>query len=182
MGAIVSCECFGSPHWSPAKAKATLFRHTLGGQWGPVVAGWLSAFPIVSGPILLNRDSCEITIEHGRSAVADACGGDACVVCHLDRRAAWGTLERLSGHVSCDEHRAGRLLASLFRSGICSRVAARHGIWLLRVCYVLPGRFRVASRSTCYCGILTGPAMRAARAAAVRRFFTSGTKIAAARG
>ncbi|MDB5791192.1 MAG: hypothetical protein JWQ80_1216 [Massilia sp.] len=44
---------------------------TLAGRrWGPGVAGWLSAFPIVAGPILL-----VLTLEQGPGFAADAAGG-----------------------------------------------------------------------------------------------------------
>ncbi|HBZ07754.1 MAG TPA: hypothetical protein DEP03_15785, partial [Massilia sp.] len=44
---------------------------TLAGRrWGPAVAGWLSAFPIVAGPILLT-----LTLEQGPSFAASAAEG-----------------------------------------------------------------------------------------------------------
>lgn len=44
---------------------------TLAGRrWGPAVAGWLSAFPIVAGPILLT-----LTLEQGAPFAADAAEG-----------------------------------------------------------------------------------------------------------
>ena len=44
---------------------------TLAGRrWGPAVAGWLSAFPIVAGPILL-----ALTLEQGPSFAASAAEG-----------------------------------------------------------------------------------------------------------
>jgi hypothetical protein len=48
-----------------------IYAVTLAGrQWGPIVAGWLSAFPIVSGPILL-----AVTLEHGSDFGASASEG-----------------------------------------------------------------------------------------------------------
>lgn len=48
-----------------------IFLVTLAGRrWGPAVAGWLSAFPIVSGPILL-----AITLEQGTGFAASAAEG-----------------------------------------------------------------------------------------------------------
>jgi hypothetical protein len=48
-----------------------IYAVTLAGrQWGPVVAGWLSAFPIVSGPILL-----AVTLEQGSAFGATAAEG-----------------------------------------------------------------------------------------------------------
>src|SRR5471032_3140021 len=48
-----------------------IFSVTLvGRKWGPGVAGWLSAFPIVSGPILLT-----ITLEQGPTFAATAAEG-----------------------------------------------------------------------------------------------------------
>jgi lipoprotein signal peptidase len=41
-----------------------------GRKWGPEVAGWLSAFPIVSGPILLT-----ISLEQGAAFAAAAAEG-----------------------------------------------------------------------------------------------------------
>src|SRR4029077_13484472 len=70
----------------------------------------------------------------------------------------------LSSHVPGDEHRSGRLLSPPFRSGICGGAIARHGLRVLRVCYVLPDRFRIASGPTCCCGVLRRPAVRAYRA------------------
>ena len=37
----------------------------VGRRWGPGVAGWMSAFPIVSGPILLT-----VTLEQGAAFAA----------------------------------------------------------------------------------------------------------------
>jgi len=42
----------------------------VGRKWGPGVAGWLSAFPIVSGPILLT-----VTLEQGPAFAATAAEG-----------------------------------------------------------------------------------------------------------
>jgi hypothetical protein len=42
----------------------------VGRRWGPSVAGWLSAFPVVAGPILLL-----ISLEQGPSFAATAAGG-----------------------------------------------------------------------------------------------------------
>lgn len=48
-----------------------IYAVTLAGRrWGPAVAGWLSAFPIVSGPILLT-----ISLEQGAGFAATAAGG-----------------------------------------------------------------------------------------------------------
>jgi hypothetical protein len=48
-----------------------IYAVTMAGRrWGPVVAGWLSAFPIVSGPILL-----AVTLEHGPDFGATAAAG-----------------------------------------------------------------------------------------------------------
>jgi hypothetical protein len=48
-----------------------IYGVTLAGrQWGPIVAGWLSAFPIVSGPILL-----AVTLERGPGFGATAAEG-----------------------------------------------------------------------------------------------------------
>ncbi len=48
-----------------------IYAVTLAGRtWGPTVAGWLSAFPIVAGPILLT-----ITLEQGSDFGATAAGG-----------------------------------------------------------------------------------------------------------
>jgi hypothetical protein len=48
-----------------------IYGVTLAGrQWGPIVAGWLSAFPIVSGPILL-----AVTLEQGPDFGAAAAEG-----------------------------------------------------------------------------------------------------------
>lgn len=47
---------------------ALIFGVTLAGRrWGPGVAGWLSAFPIISGPILLI-----LALEHGGGFAASA--------------------------------------------------------------------------------------------------------------
>jgi hypothetical protein len=44
---------------------------TLAGRrWGPAVAGWLSAFPVVAGPILLF-----MALEHGPTFAATAAIG-----------------------------------------------------------------------------------------------------------
>ena len=49
---------------------------TLAGRrWGPTVAGWLSAFPIVAGPVLLT-----ITAEQGPAFAATAAQGTLCAV------------------------------------------------------------------------------------------------------
>ena len=42
----------------------------VGRRWGPAVAGWMSAFPIVSGPILLT-----VTLEQGAAFAARAAEG-----------------------------------------------------------------------------------------------------------
>jgi hypothetical protein len=42
----------------------------VGRRWGPAVAGWLSAFPIISGPILL-----VVALEQGNQFAAAAAGG-----------------------------------------------------------------------------------------------------------
>ena len=48
-----------------------IFAVTLAGRrWGPAVAGWLSAFPIVAGPILLT-----LTLEQGAPFAATAAEG-----------------------------------------------------------------------------------------------------------
>jgi hypothetical protein len=48
-----------------------IYGVTLAGRrWGPAVAGWLSAFPIVSGPILL-----AVTLEQGADFGATAAAG-----------------------------------------------------------------------------------------------------------
>lgn len=48
-----------------------IYGVTLAGRrWGPIVAGWLSAFPIVSGPILL-----AVTLEQGSDFGATAAEG-----------------------------------------------------------------------------------------------------------
>jgi hypothetical protein len=45
-----------------------IYAVTMAGRkWGPGVAGWLSAFPVVAGPILLT-----LTLEHGATFGADA--------------------------------------------------------------------------------------------------------------
>jgi hypothetical protein len=45
-----------------------IYAVTIAGRkWGPGVAGWLSAFPVVAGPILLT-----LTLEHGATFGADA--------------------------------------------------------------------------------------------------------------
>ncbi|MFT3855976.1 MAG: hypothetical protein QM742_00130 [Aquabacterium sp.] len=47
--------------------------------WGPSVAGWLSAFPVVTGPILLF-----IGMEQGRAFAADAAGATlSAILAHL---------------------------------------------------------------------------------------------------
>jgi hypothetical protein len=53
MTAIIFLKLFLVP--------ALIYAVTLAGRkWGPTVAGWMSAFPIVAGPILL-----VFTMEHG---------------------------------------------------------------------------------------------------------------------
>lgn len=48
-----------------------IYGVTLAGRrWGPLVAGWLSAFPVVSGPILL-----AVTLEQGSDFGANAAEG-----------------------------------------------------------------------------------------------------------
>ena len=48
-----------------------IYAVTLAGRrWGPAVAGWMSAFPIVSGPILLT-----VTLEQGAGFAARAAEG-----------------------------------------------------------------------------------------------------------
>jgi hypothetical protein len=48
-----------------------IYLVTLAGRrWGPAVAGWLSAFPVVAGPILLT-----ISLEHGAAFAAAAAEG-----------------------------------------------------------------------------------------------------------
>ncbi len=48
-----------------------IYMVTLAGRrWGPAVAGWLSAFPIVAGPILLT-----VALEHGPAFAATAAEG-----------------------------------------------------------------------------------------------------------
>jgi hypothetical protein len=48
-----------------------IYAVTLAGRrWGPIVAGWLSAFPVVSGPILL-----AVTLEQGSDFGANAAEG-----------------------------------------------------------------------------------------------------------
>lgn len=48
-----------------------IYLVTLAGRrWGPMVAGWLSAFPIVAGPILLT-----LTLEQGAAFAAHAAEG-----------------------------------------------------------------------------------------------------------
>jgi hypothetical protein len=48
-----------------------IYMITLAGRrWGPAVAGWLSAFPVVAGPILLT-----IALEHGSAFAASAAEG-----------------------------------------------------------------------------------------------------------
>ncbi|WP_431478872.1 hypothetical protein [Massilia eburnea] len=48
-----------------------IYAVTLAGRrWGPAVAGWLSAFPIVAGPILL-----AISLEQGAGFAAAAAQG-----------------------------------------------------------------------------------------------------------
>jgi hypothetical protein len=48
-----------------------IYGVTLAGRrWGPAVAGWMSAFPIVAGPILLT-----LTLEQGASFAATAAEG-----------------------------------------------------------------------------------------------------------
>jgi hypothetical protein len=53
-----------------------IYLITLAGRrWGPAVAGWLSAFPVVAGPILLT-----ITLEHGPVFAAAAAEGTLAAV------------------------------------------------------------------------------------------------------
>jgi hypothetical protein len=48
-----------------------IYLVTLAGRrWGPAVAGWMSAFPVVAGPILL-----AIALEHGNAFAASAAAG-----------------------------------------------------------------------------------------------------------
>jgi hypothetical protein len=50
---------------------ALIYAVTIAGRkWGPAIAGWLSAFPIVAGPILL-----VLTLEQGRAFGAAAAEG-----------------------------------------------------------------------------------------------------------
>jgi cobalamin synthase len=50
---------------------ALIYAVTLvGRKWGPGVAGWMSAFPIMSGPILLT-----VTLEQGAAFAARAAEG-----------------------------------------------------------------------------------------------------------
>jgi len=63
MTAILSLKLFLVP--------SLIYAVTLAGRrWGPIVAGWLSAFPIVSGPILL-----AVTLERGSDFGATAAEG-----------------------------------------------------------------------------------------------------------
>lgn len=53
-----------------------MYLITLAGRrWGPAVAGWLSAFPVVAGPILLT-----IALEHGPAFAATAAEGTLAAV------------------------------------------------------------------------------------------------------
>lgn len=53
-----------------------MYLITLAGRrWGPAVAGWLSAFPVVAGPILLT-----IALEHGPGFAATAAEGTLAAV------------------------------------------------------------------------------------------------------
>ncbi|GAB2839269.1 hypothetical protein GCM10027277_02770 [Pseudoduganella ginsengisoli] len=57
-------------------APALIGGVTLAGRrWGPTVAGWLSAFPIVAGPVLLT-----MTAEQGPAFAATAAQGTLCAV------------------------------------------------------------------------------------------------------
>jgi len=63
MNAILLLKLFLVP--------SLIYAVTLAGRkWGPAVAGWLSAFPIVSGPILL-----AISLEQGAGFAANAAEG-----------------------------------------------------------------------------------------------------------
>ncbi|KQV54128.1 MULTISPECIES: hypothetical protein [unclassified Duganella] len=63
MNAILALKLFLVP--------SLIYAVTLAGRrWGPAVAGWLSAFPIVAGPILL-----AISLEQGPGFAASAAEG-----------------------------------------------------------------------------------------------------------
>jgi hypothetical protein len=63
MTGILSLKLFLVP--------SLIYAVTLAGRrWGPMVAGWLSAFPVVSGPILL-----AVTLEQGSDFGATAAEG-----------------------------------------------------------------------------------------------------------
>jgi hypothetical protein len=63
MNAILALKLFLVP--------SLIYAVTLAGRrWGPAVAGWLSAFPIVAGPILLT-----VTLEQGAGFAAAAAEG-----------------------------------------------------------------------------------------------------------
>ena len=63
MNAILALKLFLVP--------SLIYAVTLAGRrWGPAVAGWLSAFPIVSGPILL-----AMSLEQGAGFAASAAEG-----------------------------------------------------------------------------------------------------------
>jgi hypothetical protein len=63
MNSILALKLFLVP--------SLIYAVTLAGRrWGPAVAGWLSAFPIVAGPILL-----AISLEQGASFAAAAAEG-----------------------------------------------------------------------------------------------------------
>ncbi|MCE3263718.1 MAG: hypothetical protein K0R43_2797 [Pseudoduganella sp.] len=63
MNAILALKLFLVP--------SLIYAVTLAGRrWGPAVAGWLSAFPIVAGPILL-----AISLEQGAAFAAAAAEG-----------------------------------------------------------------------------------------------------------
>jgi hypothetical protein len=101
----------------PAGNKVTLMSTTLilklflvplliwavtlaGRKWGPAVAGWLSAFPIVSGPILLI-----ISLERGSAFAAHAAGATLLAVLAMmvfSLSYAWASARfRVAGSMLC---------------------------------------------------------------------------------
>lgn len=121
-----------------------IYAVTIAGRrWGPVVAGWLSAFPIVSGPILL-----AVTLEQGAPFGADAAAGTLLAVIAIlvfSLVYAWASgWFGVAGSMSCALGVYGATVAGLqsihFPLGVCFAMVLC-GLLIARRCFPpLPAR------------------------------------------
>jgi hypothetical protein len=134
MTGILSLKLFLVP--------SLIYAVTLAGRrWGPMVAGWLSAFPVVSGPILL-----AVTLKQGPDFAATAAEGTLLAV------------------VAILVFSLGYAWASNMFCVLGSMSSALAAYTIAAVVLQSTHRFRVASRPTDCGGIFLSASGRAHRA------------------